>query len=299
MDTSIFSLEDILKNWEESILTNLPRIFLAIVVLVAFVILAKLAKRISFSFYKRTIKIHPELAGIIGACIYFFFLLSGVFLALQVVGLEKMLTHILAGAGIVGIVAGFAFKDIASNLFAGLLLKIQNPFQKGDWVDIEGNYGAVTDVGWITTVIYTVPGQEVFIPNQIIYSGSFTNYSTTGKRRIVFRTGVSYGDDLEHVRNAAMDEVQKTDLVLLEEGVDCYFTDIGPSAYNFMLRFWVHFETNDDYCKAMNAIIIRIKKRFEKEGISIAYPVTTLDFGVKGGVNLYDNEIKIKKETAK
>ncbi|WP_262507893.1 mechanosensitive ion channel family protein [Zhouia amylolytica] len=139
-----------------------------------------------------------------------------------------------------------------------------------------------------------MPGQEVFIPNQIIYNGTFTNYSTWGKRRIILRSGVSYGDDLERVKSVAMDEVKKIEELLPEEGIDFYFTAIGDSTYNFMLRYWVQFNSNDDYCKGMNDVIIRIKKRFEQEGISIAYPVTTLDFGVKGGVNLFDKEINIK-----
>ncbi|ETN96633.1 small-conductance mechanosensitive channel [Zhouia amylolytica AD3] len=105
---------------------------------------------------------------------------------------------------------------------------------------------------------------------------------------------MSYGDDLERVKSVAMDEVKKIEELLPEEGIDFYFTAIGDSTYNFMLRYWVQFNSNDDYCKGMNDVIIRIKKRFEQEGISIAYPVTTLDFGVKGGVNLFDKEINIK-----
>lgn len=77
--------------------------------------------------------------------------------------------------------------------------------------------------------------------------------------------------------------------------MDLYFTDIGNSSFDFVLRFWIKFETNDDFYEAMNEAIIRIKKRFDKEGIYLAYPVTTLDFGVKGGVNIFDKEIKINK----
>ncbi|MCB0686567.1 MAG: mechanosensitive ion channel family protein [Saprospiraceae bacterium] len=294
MNNSIFSLENVFKNWEESIILYLPKVLLAIIILVLFYLLAKLAKGIKFSFYKGSVSSHREVAKILSSVIYFFLLLSGVFLALQVAGLEKVLTHLLAGAGIVGIIAGFAFKDIASNLFGGLLLKFQNPFKEGDWVGIDGNYGYITDVGWITTTIKTIPGQEVFVPNQIIYSGTFTNYSTWGKRRIILESGVSYGDNLEHVKNTALDEVKNIDGVLAEEGIDFYFTDIGGSTYNFMLRFWVKFQSNDDFCKGMDQAIMHLKKRFEQENISIAYPVTTLDLGVKGGVNIFDKEIAIK-----
>lgn len=287
-------LKEILQNWGGSVLSYLPKVFWAVVVIVAFIFLAKTAKNISLKIYAKSIKVHPEIAAIIASLIYFFFLLSGVFLALKIIGLEQMLTHLLAGAGILGIIAGFAFKDIASNIFAGLLLKIQHPFKKDDWIQINDSYGVVTEVGWITTAIKTVPGQEVFVPNQIIYSTTFTNYSTYGKRRIVLESGVSYGDDLEHVKTVALDEVQNIKELLQNEDVDFFFTEIGNSTYNFQLRFWIEFNNNNDFQKAMSDSIIKIKKRFEQENISIAYPVTTLDFGVKGGVNLFDKDVKIK-----
>jgi small conductance mechanosensitive channel len=296
MDKSISYIEQLMHNWEESVLTYLPKVFLAIVIMLLFFMLAKFLKSISIKFYSEAIKVHPDIADIIASVIYFFFILSGVFLSLQILGLESVLTRLLAGAGIVGIVAGFAFKDIASNLFAGLLLKSQQPFKKGDWVSINNSYGAVEDLGWITTVIHTVPGQEVFVPNQLIYNSTFTNFSTFHKRRIILETGVSYGDDLEHVKSVALDEVKKIEELLPNEDIDFYFTEIGNSSYNFQLRFWIAFHNNNDFQKAMSDIIVRIKKRFEQENISIAYPVTTLDFGVKGGVNLFDKAVNFKSQ---
>nr|WP_164881951.1 mechanosensitive ion channel family protein [Ornithobacterium rhinotracheale] len=296
MKNYIELLDKVLKTWEHSTLNFLPNAILALLVLVLFYFLAKGAKIVSLKFYNKTFKKHIELAYLISSSFYFFFLASGVILALQILGLEKFLTKILAGAGIVGIIAGFAFKDVASNLFAGLLLKSQNPFKKDDWVTINGTYGRVTEVGWITTSIKTVPGQEVFVPNQVVYNNNFTNYSTYGMRRIILETGISYGDDLEHVKNCALDEAQKTPDAILDQPIDFYFTEIGSSTYNFQLRFWIKFETNDNYRKALSDIIMRIKKRFEQENISIAYNVTTLDFGVKGGVNLFDKQIQVKSE---
>jgi len=294
MNKSIHYVKKLMQNWEESVLGYLPDIFLAIVILILFILLAKFARRITLKFYSETIKVHPDIANIIASFIYFFFILSGVFLALQILGLESVLTKLLAGAGIIGIVAGFAFKDIASNLFAGLLLKMHHPFKKGDWVNIDNSYGVVEDLGWITTTIHTVPGQEVFVPNQLIYNSTFTNFSTFHKRRIILESGVSYGDDLEHVKSVALDEVKKIEELLPQEDMDFFFTKIGNSAYNFQLRFWIEFNNNNDFQKAMSDIIMRIKKRFEQENISIAYPVTTLDFGVKGGVNLFDKDINFK-----
>ena len=185
-------LKQVLETWESSIITYFPKIFLAIVVLIVFWFLAKMGKKIGLNLYSESKKAHYHIANFIASLIYFFLILSGLFIALKIVGLEQMLSHLLAGAGVIGIIAGFAFKDIASNIFAGLLLNIQRPFRKDDWVQINDSFGVVLEVGWITTSIKTVPGQEVFVPNQLIYNSSYTNFSRFSKRRIILESGVSY-----------------------------------------------------------------------------------------------------------
>lgn len=285
--------ENLLQDYSHSIIEFLPKIAIAIIVIVAFVFISKLFKSLSSKIYFKIFKKQPKNGKIVAAVFKFFFLMFGVFLALEILGLENTLTKVLAGAGIIGIVAGFALKDIASNAFAGLLLNTQHPFRKGQWVTIDDNYGMVMDIGWITTSIKTINGQEVFVPNQLIYNNTFTNFSTFKKRRVTLQSGVSYGDDLEHVKKVTLDEIRNIKSLLKDEEVDFYFTGIGNSAYNFEVRFWINFERNIDYLNAMSETIMRIKKRFEEENISIAYSVTTLDFGVKGGVNLFDNPITI------
>jgi len=263
-------LKKIVESWEHATLVFLPKIFLAIVVLLLFFMLARMGRKISMRFYSRAIKSNADIARIIAAVIYFFLLLSGVFIALEILGLEKVLTKLLAGAGIVGIVAGFAFKDIASNVFAGLLLNLQRPIKVGDWVRIDNNYGTVLEISWLTTTIETIPGQEVFVPNQIIYSSTFTNFTTFNKRRIILRSGVPYGSDLEHVKSVAVDEIKKGENILENEVVDFYYTNIGESTFDFEVSFWISFSKENDYQNAMSDAIMRIKKRFESEKIALA-----------------------------
>ncbi len=288
-------IEALYNHWRVYILDYLPRVLTSLVILISFYFLAKLVRRFSLNFYSRVSKKQSEFANVISTTIYFIILLIGVLLTLEVLKLESIFSNILASAGIIGIIAGFAFKDIASNTFAGFLLNMQTPFKVNDWVEIEGNYGMIRSIGLITTSLRTVEGQVVYIPNQLIYNTTFKNFSQLRKRRVVFRSGVSYGDDLELVKRIALDEVQKINYVLKNDIIDFYFTEIGSSAYNFELRFWIRFKNQQDFMIARSEIIMRIKKRFEAEHISIAYNVTTLDFGVKGGVNLFDNEIKIQK----
>lgn len=294
MNNEIKQIDGILHQWKTAIFDYLPKLFLALFVLLAFYILANFIKKISVRFYQKIFKKKPEIINLISSAIYFLFILMGVFLALEILGLENTLSKLLAGAGIIGIIAGFAFKDIASNAFAGFLLNLQRPFKEGDWVTIDSSFGTILNIGWITTSVKTIEGQEVFVPNQLIYNNTFTNYSTFNKRRIILKSGVSYGDDLDFVKKVALEEVNKISSVLKNETIDFYFTDIGSSTYNFEVRFWIRFTHQKDYLSAMNEIIIRIKKRFEQENISIAYNVTSLDFGVKGGVNIFDKTIKTK-----
>lgn len=294
---NINDLSVVLAQWESTITSYLPRVLLALVVLLGFYFIAKFLKKYSLKFYSKFFKTTSELAKIISVSVYFFLLISGVFLALEILGLESVLSKLLAGAGIIGIVAGFAFKDIASNAFAGMLLNLQRPFKDGDWVQINDHFGTIEEIGWITTSIKTVSGEEVFIPNQLIYNNTFTNFSSFNKRRVIMKSGVSYGDDLDHVQRVSIEEVKKIKVLLQDELVDFYYTSIGSSTYNFEIRFWIDFKNQQDYMKAMSETIIRIKKRFEEENISIAYSVTTLDFGVKGGVNLFDQTIDINSKT--
>jgi len=291
--SNIKFIQNLLDTWKNSMIAYLPKIALAVIVLILFYLIAKAFKSFGLRFYSKIFKKKSDIAKLLSALIYFFLLLSGIFLALEILGLEGVLTKLLAGAGIIGIVAGFAFKDIASNAFAGFLLNVQKPFKENDWVKIDNAFGTIKDIGWITTSIKTISGQEVFVPNQLIYNNTFTNYSTYGKRRVILKSGVSYGDDLELVKIVALKEVQKINNLLKKEVIDFYFTEIGSSSYNFEIRFWIRFNDQKDYLNAMSEIIMLIKKRFEQENISLAYAVTTLDFGVKGGVNLFDKKIDI------
>ena len=88
------------------------RIFLALIAVVVFYFLAKFLRKYSFRFYQRVFKNSTQLATLIATLVYLFMLLSGIFIALEVLGLESVLAKLLAGAGVVGVIAGFAFKDI-------------------------------------------------------------------------------------------------------------------------------------------------------------------------------------------
>lgn len=175
MKDSIFNQYGFLERWNESFFHFLPKIVLALLVFALFYAIAKILRHYSFKLYSKILKKQSALARIISLTLYAVLIASGGIFALEILGLESYVTKVLAGAGILGIAAGFAFKDIAANMFAGMLVNLQKPFKKNDWVNIAGTFGAVDEIGWITTSIKNIGGQEVFVPNQLIYKSSFTN----------------------------------------------------------------------------------------------------------------------------
>ncbi|MFZ7283194.1 mechanosensitive ion channel family protein [Avibacterium avium] len=282
-----------ISQWKDWLIGFIPNIVSAIILLTLFYFLAKILSKAALRIYSRLFPKNLRAAKGISIGVKILIWFFGIILALEVLHLASFLTHLLAGAGIVGIIAGFAFKDIASNAFSGLLIKSEQPFEIGDWVNINNSIGKVVNIGLVTVELETIEGETALIPNQLIDSAEFFNYSKLKKRRVILSTGVSYGDDLDKVRQVTLDLMQEWDFVIDKNDINFYFTDIGSSTFDFIIRFWVDFVTYEDYLESKSQAIMALKKRFEQENISIAYNVTTLDFGVKGGVNLFDKAIQI------
>ncbi|MEH0007366.1 MAG: mechanosensitive ion channel [Flavobacteriales bacterium] len=286
----------LISNWVDDLNDYLPRVALAIAILLAFYYLGKFIRRAVRRFVYRFLRKdkNPEVVEALSILLYCFFLLSGIYLAMDVLELGDTLTKVLTSAGILGIIAGFAFQDIASNVFAGLLLKYHRPFHVSDWIGVGDHFGTVDQMNWLTTNVKLVSGEAVYIPNRLIYDQAFTNYTANGMRRISLKTGVAYGEDLTRVKRVSLEEAARVKNALLDRDIDFYYTQIGDFAYHFELRFWIRYRMQLDYLEAMSDIIMRIQDRFKKEDISIAYPVTTLDFGVRGGRNIFDKPIQVQ-----
>lgn len=287
--------------WEFKHLTSgisdayLARIILACAVVLVFYFLGRfLPKVIETALYKLpSTKDYSSMQGMLKVTIKALIWIVGISITLELLGLDGVFTKVIASAGIVGIIAGFALKDVSSNGFAGILIKAQHPFELGDWVQINNYTGEIKEIGTIMVGIETIEGQMAYIPNQNIYNAAFLNYSKFQKFRIIIEMGVSYGDDLEHVEEVALTTLRSLPMVEKPEDVDFYFMNVGGSTYNFHARYVVKYHDRIDMLKAQNEGIKALKKAFEKENIMVAYNVLTMDFGGKGGVNLDETSLKV------
>ncbi len=294
--SEVFSLKSLVLTWLHRGFDFLPNLLIAALTLWACILLTNAVGRWADRFYAKHFQGVPVLKTLTVAVFIGFFWFIGIMIILDALHLTAFITHILAGAGILGIIGGLALKDVVSNGFAGLLIRVQRPFKNGDWVHFGDYIGKVHAQGLLLTEIHTLEGSLAFVPNEAIFNGTYTNFSSFGECRVILSVGVSYGDDLDHVEAVALNAVRTLPMTIRPEMADLHFTDIGSSTYNFAVRFWTHFKDHRDLLNARSAAIKAIKRAFEAEGISVAYNVTTLDFGVKGGVNLSDVTLKLMSD---
>lgn len=285
MEFNLFNYEKVisllqtkLSVWYEASIKNIPNIFVAIIVLFFFFYLGGILRKAVNKVLLR-ISYKKSVNELLSSVVNIVVILIGVFSALEIIGLEKTVTSILAGAGVIGIALGFAFQEIAANFVAGLLIAYREPYQLGDIIEIDNIVGQVTNVEFRITSITTFQGLEVFIPNKDMFTKPFINYTSTPRRRVDLTVGVSYSADLDTVERVTKDALSSVPGRIDDIPVEVYFEEFGDSSINLSARVWVHYNNGTAFFQARHEAIKRIKKSYDENEITIPFPIRTLEFG--------------------
>lgn len=194
--------------------------------------------------------------------------LLGLYLVLQVAGLTRLAITLLGGTGIVGIVIGFAFRDIAENFLASVLLSVQRPFYTKDWIEVAGYSGIVQQMNTRSTVLMTLEGNHIQIPNAIVFKNTITNYTANPNRRSDFVVGIDYNASVMQVQ-AIIDQVLKQHPAVLKKPDPLVLVDtLGAATVNLRIYFW-YDATQYAPIKVRSSLMRLTKRALTDAGISM------------------------------
>ncbi len=275
-------------GWIDQIISMLPNFVIAVLIVIVFYLFSRLITKVlksTLSKFTRNLAVIKLISSFTRIGI----MTAALFIALGILELEKTVTSLLAGVGIAGLAIGFAFKDAIANFLSGIYITFKSTVNIGDIVAFGDHMGTVSSIGLRAVKIDTFQGQEVVIPNRLIFEDIYKHYTINGIRRIDLNVGVSYGDDLQKVEEITLNAIKKIDYLLKSKPIDLYFLEFGDSSINFVVRYWVNFNKQTDYLKALSDGVKNIKSAYDANDITIPFPIRTLDFGIKGGKTLTES----------
>ncbi len=203
------------------------------------------------------------------------FFILGVVLALDLLNATALLGTILGAAGIVGLAIGFAVRDTVENFISSIMLSIRQPFRPKDLVEIGGDMGHVIRLTSRATILLSLDGNHIRIPNATVFKSKIVNYTRNDERRFTFVLGIDPNADLADAQHIMLDALKELPFVLETPGPGVWVNDVGDSTINITAAGWImQHETSIGMAKG-EAIRV-VKARLEAAGISLPEPTYRL-----------------------
>ncbi|GAB4018259.1 mechanosensitive ion channel family protein [Spirosoma koreense] len=268
-----------LSIWLRAAVRYIPKVAVAILLLVFFTFLSRWFSRWLVRGLVR-VSSNVSLINLTGAVIRVVVVAVGLFVALGILGLDKTVTSLLAGAGVIALAIGFAFQDLTANFISGTMIALARPIQLGDIVETNGYTGKVLDIKLRSIVIDNGQGQTVEIPSKDVFQKPITNFSRLGQRRIEVTAGVSYIDDLATAQRVAIAAIARLPFVLPDRPIEFHYRHFADTNVQFVIWFWVEYpKTNAQ--TALSEAMMAVKKTFDDHQILMVFAAQTFDLKQK------------------
>ncbi len=198
--------------------------------------------------------------------------LVGVLVALEIMDATSLVGAVLGTAGVLGVALGFAFKDILENYLAGILMSLRQPFAPRDHVVIDGNEGVLVSLTSRATVLMTLDGNHLRLPNALVFRSVMLNYTRNPSRRFEFDVGIGVNEDLLHAQALGTGELGSIDGVLTEPPPRALITSLGDSNVQMHYTGWVD-QRSHDFRQVRSEAIRRVKLVLEEAGMDMPEPI--------------------------
>jgi len=248
----------------------LPLLAVALLIIAVFWMLGWLVGRWDAPF--RRFARNQFLAELLQQVVRAAIVLIGVVIALDVLDATALVGTVLGAAGVIGLAIGFALRDTVENYIASLLLSLRQPFGHDDLVRIEGWEGRVLRLTSRATVLMTLDGNHVRIPNAIVYKTIVVNYTRNPGRRFQFDVGVGTEQDLASVQKLGAETLTRMDGVLDDPPPVATVESLGDSSVVIRIAGWVD-QRHADYLKVRSEAIRLVKQAFDTADVTMPEPI--------------------------
>lgn len=240
-----------------------PLILLAVLIIAAAWLLAVATAAVARHLLSNRIN-SPLLLSVVVRSLSIPVFLLGIYFVLRVAGLTQLALTVLGGTGLIGVIIGFAFRDIAENFLASLLLSMRNPFNGGDLIEVAGYTGIVQNLNTRSTVLLTLDGNHVQIPNATVYKSIIKNYSSIPSRRAEFIIGIGYDSSIVLAQSLVGAVLNAHPAVLDKPEPLVLVDELGAATVNLRIFYWFDSAT---YSPAkINSALLRLCKNALLEG---------------------------------
>ncbi|MCB1363101.1 MAG: mechanosensitive ion channel [Rhodobacteraceae bacterium] len=213
------------------------------------------------------------------------FIVAALVVALDILGATALLSTILGAAGIAGLAIGFAVRDTVENFIASILLSVRQPFRPNDLVEIEGDTGKVIRLTSRATILLSLDGNHIRIPNATVFKARIVNYSRNDELRFVFDLGVAPDTDLARARELAETTVQSLPFTLTTPAPSAWVQTIGDSTITLRVTGWIAQKDTSVTLARSEAIRLTLLA-FDKAGIAMPEPGFRLIGGPPAGASV-------------
>ncbi len=244
----------------------------AILILVIGLIVSKIISNVSGKL--AVSKLGSHIGSVTKNIVFYVLVLTTIIASLEVFEID--LTGILAAAGILGIVIGFAAQTSVSNIISGFFLIADKPFEIGEAIEIDGQAGYVLDISLLSTRIRTFDNRYLRIPNSAVANARIVNLSRYEIRRLDIPVGIAYKEKIQKALEVLNSVIRSNENVLIEPEPLIIITRFGESSIDFEVRVWIQRSV---LFAARTELIKGVKSAFDEAGIEIPFPHRTIYFG--------------------
>ncbi|ACY18461.1 mechanosensitive ion channel family protein [Haliangium ochraceum] len=254
----------------DAFIDHLPIFGIAVGVVIAFLLLASLLRRWDAPF--RLLFDSSLVRTVARNVTASLTIVIGLLLALELLDATALVGTVLGAAGVVGLALGFAFRDLVENYLASILLAVRRPFRAGDLVLIDDYEGKVMSLTTRATILMTLEGNHLRLPNATVFKAVITNYSRNPLRRLDFAVGAGTDENLAAAQRLGVSTLLDTPGVSRDPEPFSLIEELGDSSVSVRFLAWVD-QREADFLRVRSEAIRRVKVAFDRAEIEMPEPI--------------------------